>query len=66
MSSLLTVQDVAKELNVSDSRVRQLLLAGRLKGRKAGRDWRIHPKDIDAVRDRPNGRPPIEPPWKRR
>ncbi|NIA07356.1 MAG: helix-turn-helix domain-containing protein [Actinobacteria bacterium] len=57
MAKLLTVQEVAKELDVTDGRVRQLLLAGRLKGRKAGRDWRIHPKDLGAVRHRPPGRP---------
>lgn len=60
MSKLLTTKEAANELGVNGSRVRQLLLAGRLKGRKAGRDWRIHPKDLDAVRHRPTGRPKLK------
>jgi excisionase family DNA binding protein len=64
MSTLLTVSQVAVELGVTTGRVRQLLLAKRLKGEKVGRDWLVLPKDLEAVRNRPTGRPRIEPPWK--
>ncbi len=68
MATLLTVQDAADRLGVSNSRVRQLLLYGPLKGKgiKAGRDWRIRPEDLEAVRDRrPPGRPRLKAPWER-
>lgn len=57
MGILVTTKDVASELGVSETRIRQLLLGGRLKGRKFGNEWRIHPKDIEAVRHRTPGRP---------
>ena len=67
MAKLKTVQEAAKELGVNNSRVIQFLLAGRLKGRKAGRDWRIHPKDLETFKQipRPTGRPKLQPPWKK-
>ena len=51
----------AKELGVSTARVRQLILAGRLKAAKVGWEWLILPRDLDRVRDRKPGRP-----WHRR
>lgn len=57
--NLMTTTAVAKELGISQARVRQLVLAGRLKATKLGRDVFIHPKDLDAVRNRKPGRPRI-------
>ena len=48
----------AKELGLSTGRLRQLILAGRLKAEKIGRTWLILPRDLDAIRNRPTGRPP--------
>jgi excisionase family DNA binding protein len=47
----------AKALGVSGGRVRQLILAGRLKAEKIGPAWLILVRDLEAVRDRPPGRP---------
>ena len=55
--NVLSTADAAKELGVNESRVCQLILAGRLKAQKLGkRAWLILPKDLDAVRDRKPGR----------
>ena len=53
----LSTRDAAKELGVSDSRIRHLILAGRLKAQKLGWVCLILPEDLDAVRDRKPGRP---------
>jgi len=56
--TFLSTADAAKELGVNESRVCQLILAGRLKAQKLGkRVWLILPKDLDAVRVRKPGRP---------
>ena len=55
--AMLTTTEAARILGVNQSRVRQLLLRGRLKGRHAGRDWRIRLQDLEAVRIRRTGRP---------
>ena len=49
---------VARELGISTGRVRQLILAGRLKAEKLGREWLILSHDLRAVRNRKPGRPP--------
>lgn len=49
--------EAAKRLGVTDSRVRKMILAKRLKAIKIGREWLIDPKDLDAVKDRKVGRP---------
>lgn len=36
-----TSRELSKAAGVDPSRIRQLLLAGRLKGKKLGRDWLI-------------------------
>jgi excisionase family DNA binding protein len=54
---LLTTKQAAKALGVNDSRVRQLILAGRLPALKMGRDWIIKEKDLKKVADRKHGRP---------
>jgi len=54
---MLTTKEAAEILGVNRSRVRQLILAGRLKAEKFGRDWLINESDLDGVRDRKSGRP---------
>ena len=46
MKDYLTTEDAAKYLNVSPSRVRQLILEGRIKSNKIGRDHIIDRNDI--------------------
>jgi excisionase family DNA binding protein len=53
----LTTKQSAEILGVDDSRIRQLILAGRLKATKAGRDWLITSKALKAVKNRRPGRP---------
>ncbi len=52
-------REVAAELGVQQSRVRQLVLSGALTGRKMGRDWFFLPSEIARYkRERPpRGRP---------
>ncbi|MGA7730348.1 MAG: helix-turn-helix domain-containing protein [Chloroflexia bacterium] len=44
---LLTVDEVAKVLRVSVFTVRQLLKAGKLRGVKVGRQWRVRQTELD-------------------
>lgn len=58
----VTSQEAAKIADVSPSRIRQLLLKGRLKGRHFGRDWQV---ELASLRDfaskpRKTGRPRID------
>lgn len=53
----LTTEEAAKRLGVNRSRIRQLILAGRLPAEKFGKAWAIDPKDLEAVRTRKPGRP---------
>jgi excisionase family DNA binding protein len=54
---IIGTAEAARRLNVTQSRVRAMIDAGRLKAMKAGREWLIDPKDLDAVKDRKVGRP---------
>ena len=54
---MLTTAEAALELGITARRVRVLITTGRLKATKFGRDWAIWPVDLNAVRDRPPGRP---------
>jgi excisionase family DNA binding protein len=54
---MFTTQQAAAELGVSTGWIRQLILSDRLKAEKIGRDWLIKPKDLEAVRGLPIGRP---------
>ena len=47
----------AKRLGITDGRIRQLILKGKLKADKTGRDWLILPADLDAIKNRKPGRP---------
>ena len=53
----LTVTEVAEQLDLTTGRIRQMVLAGRLRARKAGPLWLIKPADLDAIRHRKPGRP---------
>ena len=53
----INTKEAAKLLGVNDSRVRQLILAGRLPAQKVGRDWIIRERDLAKVADRKPGRP---------
>jgi excisionase family DNA binding protein len=53
----MTTYQVAQELGISVRRVQALIRAGKLKARKAGRDWLVLYEDLAAVRDRKPGRP---------
>ena len=46
MNDYLTTEDAANYLKVSPSRVRQLILEGRIKSKKIGRDHIIDKSDI--------------------
>ena len=57
MDKLLTCKQAAKALGVNDSRVRQLILAGRLPAKKFGPMWLIREKDLSKVANRKVGNP---------
>src|ERR1044071_3862685 len=52
MGSFLTTQQAADRLGISDSRIRQLILDGKLKAVKAGRDWLIKASDLRLMEKR--------------
>jgi excisionase family DNA binding protein len=53
----LTTTQAAARLGVSQARIRQLIEAGRLPARKAGRDWLIEEGFLQRVAVRKPGRP---------
>jgi excisionase family DNA binding protein len=55
----IAVKDAAKRLGVSESRIRQLLVAGDLNGRRIGRAWLVDSDDIARLQGqrRRSGRP---------
>ncbi len=57
MDKILTTKQAGKKLNVNASRVRQLILAGRLPAQKFGSSWMIKEKDLVKVADRKVGNP---------
>jgi excisionase family DNA binding protein len=52
MDTLLTTQQAAERLEISDSRIRQLILDGKLAAVKAGRDWLIKVSDLKLLEKR--------------
>ena len=48
MTEVLTTKEAGDRLGVNASRVRQLILAGRLHARKFGGGWIIQEKDLEA------------------
>jgi excisionase family DNA binding protein len=57
MNDLLTTNEVAKILDISNTRVRQLILSGKLPSTKRGRDHLIETTDLNLVKFRKPGRP---------
>jgi excisionase family DNA binding protein len=55
---LLSVKDAAEVLELSEQRIKQLIYEERLKAEKVGNQWIIMESDLEAVTDRPTGRPP--------
>jgi excisionase family DNA binding protein len=55
ISKYLTTAQAAVILGVNTSRVRQLILAGRLPTVRVGRDHFIDPRDLKPLRDRGKG-----------
>ena len=55
----MTVQEAAESLGVTDSRVRQMLIAGELIGEKFGKSWAVTRKAVVdfGKKDRPRGNP---------
>ena len=63
---MLTVAQAAERLGVNTSRVRQLILGGRIKATKFGSAWQIAESALNAVAERPPGRPRTRAPRRRR
>ena len=59
-TKLLSTSQAAEILGVDDSRVRQLILSGRLPSMQIGRAHLIKESDLALVSDRPVGRPKKE------
>ena len=57
----LTTKQASEILGVSRRRVIALIEQGKLKARKFSNVYMIAPKDLDAVRERKNGRPDQSP-----
>jgi len=57
MDELLTTQQAAERLGITDSRVRQLVLEGRLPALRFGRSHMIRAADLKAVEGMKRGRP---------
>lgn len=55
---IINTKQAAEILKVDQSRIRQLILRGKLPAQKIGRDWAILEKDLKLVAVRPLGRPP--------
>ena len=57
MDKLITAKQAAKILGVNDSRIRQLILKGRLPATKFANAWMIKERDLEKVKDRKPGKP---------
>jgi excisionase family DNA binding protein len=58
--NLLSTQQAAEKLGIDDSRVRRLIMEGRLPAMRVGRAYLIQEEDLALVADRKPGRPPKE------
>jgi excisionase family DNA binding protein len=61
-TNLLTTAQAAKILKVTRQRVLAMIAAGRLTAERIGVQWVIRPADLDKVKDRKTGRPPMRKP----
>ena len=50
LERILTTQEVADELGLTQRQVRELIHAGKLPAKKMGRDWVIKSSDLDRFR----------------
>ena len=50
MEKIYTTQEAAKELGLEVSHVRRLLIQGKIKGRKWGRDWQVLSLDYQPMK----------------
>jgi excisionase family DNA binding protein len=57
MSETITTSEAAALLNVNASRVRQLILSGRLPAEKHGRDWAIKREAVETYQRKSVGYP---------
>jgi len=57
---ILSTCQAANELGISPRRVNALIADGRLPAQKIGTVHLINAADLDKVRDRPTGRPPMK------
>lgn len=48
MEKWLTVQEVAKQCQISEVTVRRWISSGELRAAKLGKGWRIKPEDLEA------------------
>jgi excisionase family DNA binding protein len=48
MREVYTVRDVAQQLHLTTETVRDYLQEGKLKGFKAGKQWRVREQDLEA------------------
>jgi excisionase family DNA binding protein len=53
MRDLMTVKEVAEELKVKEATVTEWLRTGRLRGVKAGRQWRVPADAVEEFLKRP-------------
>ena len=58
MSDWITTREAAEILNVTDSRIRQLILEKKLAAKKFGHINMNERKDLESVKDIKRGRPP--------
>lgn len=58
---LLSSREAAAELGISIVRVNVLINEGRIPATRVGSYWAIRRGDLDAVRNRPTGRPRTSP-----
>ncbi len=57
MKDFLTTNEAAQILGITDTRIRQLILSGKLPSKKFGRDHMISREDLSLIENRRNGRP---------
>lgn len=48
LAQFLTVQEIARSLNLDSDTVRGYIRKGEIKAKKMGRDYRVHPQDYEA------------------
>lgn len=52
----MTLTEAAAQLGVTPDTLRQQIAAGKLKARKAGRDWTVTPREVERYRVESLGR----------